>query len=476
MIQLLKEAGPFAFLSVAAGGLGVALAGVTLVLTATKSKAASVTGILCLLLAAAILCLGVIGHAVGLVGTNASIGNVPDDMKDLLLRKGTEESRSNLVIALACAALPFLAGAVAVAVRRLAAGIALAVAVAAFCAALLVAFTRPLPPAGPRVAMVSGLELPPSSSWRPLGTWALIAVSTEGLWVDGAKVPTLPHALSHPQVAERNAWRLPLLVDRRVQFGQLADVLQVASSVGRHEVELVVRSPDGAERVIPVRDTPKKNVDKPLLLTVAISDSAVKIGAVGGSLDPLPRDWRALNDKLTEIKTAFPDERTLRVTATPDTSVGDLIAALDAARERDGRPLFDEVVVGRLSLPEPVAAPVEAKPTDAVRGRAADVAPEIPAGGIERGALERYVKARKPAIVACYEMELRRDASLKGKVVVQFSISPNGRATGVEIAESSLGNDAVGSCIQKLIRTWVFPFRPEEEVAVAFPFVFSPVQ
>ena len=64
--------------------------------------------------------------------------------------------------------------------------------------------------------------------------------------------------------------------------------------------------------------------------------------------------------------------------------------------------------------------------------------------------------------------------SMKGKVVVRFNISTSGRATDIDIEENSLGNDAVGACIKSIIRTWVFPFKPDSDVPVAFPFVFSP--
>jgi len=110
----------------------------------------------------------------------------------------------------------------------------------------------------------------------------------------------------------------------------------------------------------------------------------------------------------------------------------------------------------------------------AIRGRVADAAPEVDSADVDREALNRYVKARKAAIVACYEKELKRNPSMKGKVVVRFSISTSGRATDIEIEENSLGNDAVGACIKSIIRTWVFPFKPDSEVPVAFPFVFSP--
>ena len=49
-----------------------------------------------------------------------------------------------------------------------------------------------------------------------------------------------------------------------------------------------------------------------------------------------------------------------------------------------------------------------------------------------------------------------------------------GRASEIGIEEDTMGNEAVGSCIKSIIRGWVFPFKPEDDVPVAYPFVFSP--
>ena len=72
------------------------------------------------------------------------------------------------------------------------------------------------------------------------------------------------------------------------------------------------------------------------------------------------------------------------------------------------------------------------------------------------------------------EKELKRNPNLKGKVVVRFVIKPTGRAGDIEIEENTLGSEAVGSCIRTTIRNWAFPFRPDSETAVSYPFVFSP--
>ncbi|NMO23552.1 TonB family protein [Pyxidicoccus fallax] len=109
-----------------------------------------------------------------------------------------------------------------------------------------------------------------------------------------------------------------------------------------------------------------------------------------------------------------------------------------------------------------------------VQGRVQDAAPEVESSDVDRTALARYVRSRLKSIQACYERELKRNPNLKGKVVVRFVIKPNGRPGDVDIEENTVGNEAVGSCIRTTIRNWTFPFKPDSETAVSYPFVFSP--
>lgn len=101
-------------------------------------------------------------------------------------------------------------------------------------------------------------------------------------------------------------------------------------------------------------------------------------------------------------------------------------------------------------------------------------APDVESSDVDREKLAAYVRARKGAIQQCYEKELKRNPSLKGKVVVRFSITTSGRTGDIDIEENTTGNEAVASCIRTTIRGWVFPFKPESDVPVAYPFVFAP--
>lgn len=108
-----------------------------------------------------------------------------------------------------------------------------------------------------------------------------------------------------------------------------------------------------------------------------------------------------------------------------------------------------------------------------VSGKVAAAAPEVDSADVDRAALARYIRDRLGAIRGCYERELKRNPGLKGKVVVRFNITPAGRAGDIRIEENSLGSAEVGACIQGLMRSWIFPFKPPDEVPVQYPFLFT---
>lgn len=107
-----------------------------------------------------------------------------------------------------------------------------------------------------------------------------------------------------------------------------------------------------------------------------------------------------------------------------------------------------------------------------ISGRVMDQAPEVESASCDRDAITRFVKMRIRAIQGCYERELKRNVTLRGKVVVRFTIGETGRVTEVEIDENTLGNDAVVSCIRTTVKLWVFPIKGNE-CPVAYPFVFQ---
>jgi hypothetical protein len=108
-----------------------------------------------------------------------------------------------------------------------------------------------------------------------------------------------------------------------------------------------------------------------------------------------------------------------------------------------------------------------------VSGQVSAAAPEVDSADVDRAALSRYIRDRLGAIRGCYERELKRNPALKGKVVVRFNITPAGRAGDVKIEENTLRSPEVASCITGLMRSWIFPFKPPDEVPVQYPFLFT---
>ena len=104
----------------------------------------------------------------------------------------------------------------------------------------------------------------------------------------------------------------------------------------------------------------------------------------------------------------------------------------------------------------------------------ANALPDKESKDVDRSALQSFVRGRSDSIRACYERELQRNPGLKGKLVARFTITPTGAARDVGIEEDTLANPEVASCITSLIAGWTFPFTPDQDVPVAYPFLLSP--
>jgi len=98
---------------------------------------------------------------------------------------------------------------------------------------------------------------------------------------------------------------------------------------------------------------------------------------------------------------------------------------------------------------------------------------EVESSACDKDALGHFINARKGSIQSCYETQLKRNPTLKGKLVVRFTIGTKGNVTEVSIDSDTMGSDEVASCVMNRIKTWKVPCTPDSETAVAFPFLFS---
>jgi TonB family protein len=85
--------------------------------------------------------------------------------------------------------------------------------------------------------------------------------------------------------------------------------------------------------------------------------------------------------------------------------------------------------------------------------------------------LTRFLRARSGAIQKCYQERLRRAPQLAGRVVLDLTVAPNGRATA-SVVKNETGDAELAACMVEKIGKWSFP-KPEKEISVKVPFVFN---
>jgi len=84
--------------------------------------------------------------------------------------------------------------------------------------------------------------------------------------------------------------------------------------------------------------------------------------------------------------------------------------------------------------------------------------------------IQRYAAG----IQYCYGNELKRDPSLRGKLVVAITVDAAGRVTAADIVQNTVGSQALASCALSQIRDWRFPSIPRGVTTFQAPFVFTP--
>ncbi len=85
-------------------------------------------------------------------------------------------------------------------------------------------------------------------------------------------------------------------------------------------------------------------------------------------------------------------------------------------------------------------------------------------------AVRRYT----PGIQFCYDNELKKNPSLRGKLVVSMTVLANGSISEAVIVEDSLKSKAVRDCVMAQIRGWQLPEIPQGVTSFKTPFVFTP--
>lgn len=90
--------------------------------------------------------------------------------------------------------------------------------------------------------------------------------------------------------------------------------------------------------------------------------------------------------------------------------------------------------------------------------------------------IRKVVSAKAARIKYCYERQLQQNPQLKGKISVQWKIGLDGQVKSASVANSTMGNRAVASCIVRAVKRMRFA-QPDGGICIiSYPFVFTGVE
>lgn len=95
-------------------------------------------------------------------------------------------------------------------------------------------------------------------------------------------------------------------------------------------------------------------------------------------------------------------------------------------------------------------------------------------GKIDKAALEKYIRQRTVAVQRCYLDAVRRNPNAGGRLVLELTISTNGRA-GVSVLSDDVGEPSVAKCVVAKMKGWKFPQPKDKAVQLKLPFVFRQI-
>lgn len=95
-------------------------------------------------------------------------------------------------------------------------------------------------------------------------------------------------------------------------------------------------------------------------------------------------------------------------------------------------------------------------------------------GSIDKNVIRRVVRAHINEIRSCYNKGLSANPNLKGRLAVRFIIGPDGKILAAELAEDGVPDPKVGTCVVAAVKRWVFPKPAGSSVVITYPFVLEP--
>ncbi len=329
----------------------------------------------------------------------------------------------------------------------------------------------------------------------------------------GHLVPKLFDALSKKAAAESasagESWdaQLVLAVDGTARFDTLVDVLYTAGRAEFTEFAFLVETPESLGPRLLSTGAPKARApDDPELddspfMTVAISSFEISMGQGAGSdLTTTTTSNRAVADFAGALAKSDPRAHRAFISASPETTVNDLLGTAAKIRGRDCRSKdASGCVLSTVHIvsgdAHSIATPLpgddstidESEPgsvgiglandregSEATDGQAskARVRPGTAKveGSLDERIIRRIVRAHVSEVRACYSKSLAKDPASSGTITIVFEISSSGSVDEATVASSTLKDSQVGKCTGTAVKRWKFPKPRSGSVKVTYPF------
>jgi hypothetical protein len=207
----------------------------------------------------------------------------------------------------------------------------------------------------------------------------------------------------------------------------------------------------------------------------APSPDADAVVRAGSNPDEVAKAWLAQ----METAPAPSPERAERVAPTEPESMGALgagIGVVGSDYDPDFKPMRKSFASRAVETSGAVASIDAIGPTGGAKTASLEATRKPASRGpkpLEAEDIKSIVHRQRARVRACYERALKSESHLSGKLMMAWSVHPDGSVSDVEVADDQLGSDKVAGCVSHAVSTFRFP-EGTEVVQVEYPMVFEP--
>ncbi len=98
----------------------------------------------------------------------------------------------------------------------------------------------------------------------------------------------------------------------------------------------------------------------------------------------------------------------------------------------------------------------------------------VQGSGRNFGVISSAIAQEEWRLTRVYNRLLQRSPGLQGNLIIEFTISPEGKVIKSHILTSSFANASFEKALMQAIRLWKFPLAKEGETTILYPLAFSP--